>query len=105
MSMYVRLKHTNKTVFLNVDPTQKVSEVKASLAKVLGQDEGKTPSVDNINFLAAEHRETLDNDKTLDDSKVGPADIIYYVFKKGDGGWEDVDIPKPRSADDSDKKE
>eukprot|EP01118_Nematostelium_gracile_P001446 TRINITY_DN1148_c0_g1_i1.p1 TRINITY_DN1148_c0_g1~~TRINITY_DN1148_c0_g1_i1.p1 ORF type:complete len:101 (+),score=30.72 TRINITY_DN1148_c0_g1_i1:99-401(+) len=98
MALYIRAKRTNQTIFLSVDSTDTILEVKKKISSVI-----KTP-VDNIKLLSETERKEFPDEKTLGDLQVDNDAIVYWVQKKeGTDEWETVSIqkvePKPEEKE------
>ncbi len=75
--MYIRVKRTNQTIFLYVEPNETINEVRKKIASIL-----KLPNADQIRLLSAADHHPLQDDKTLQDNKIDNDNIVYWVQKK-----------------------
>jgi len=96
MSMYIRVKRTNQTIFLYEEPTDTVHAVKNKLAVIT-----KVPH-DHLRLLF--NNNPLEDSRTLGDLKVENDAILHLVYKKeGTHEFEEVNLQKP-SATENDAK-
>mmetsp|Transcript_227 Transcript_227/g.261 ORF Transcript_227/g.261 Transcript_227/m.261 type:complete len:96 (+) Transcript_227:54-341(+) len=93
MSMYIRVKRKNQTIFLYSDPAEKVSQTKDNLAKIT------EVSADELGLIFNDKQ--LDNDSTIGDNKIENDNVVYLVYKDGDG-WEDVDVQETTAMTEED---
>lgn len=84
MSMYVRVKRKKTTVFLHVEPTDTVLEVKQKLQELVEQPPEKQ-QLFKVNTL-------LEDAKKLVDLRVENDDILALTFQQEDGTFEPIDI-------------
>eukprot|EP00011_Vannellida_sp_DIVA3-517-6-12_P002489 CAMPEP_0114613678 /NCGR_PEP_ID=MMETSP0168-20121206/5257_1 /TAXON_ID=95228 ORGANISM="Vannella sp., Strain DIVA3 517/6/12" /NCGR_SAMPLE_ID=MMETSP0168 /ASSEMBLY_ACC=CAM_ASM_000044 /LENGTH=97 /DNA_ID=CAMNT_0001824693 /DNA_START=44 /DNA_END=337 /DNA_ORIENTATION=- len=84
MSMYVRVKRPEQTVFIYADHTEAVQELKAKLSSI------SSVAAENIRLVSADGA-SLDDDKTLADCKVDNDQVLFQVHRSQDGSWEDVE--------------
>lgn len=112
-STYIRVKRTNQTIFLYVEPTETLVDVKKKISAIV-----KTP-VDNIRLLNTQHQ-PLQEDKTVADNKVENDQVVYWVQKKegttfsspcfsqvfilGSDQWEEVNIQKIEQVKEAEEK-
>ncbi|GBF89426.1 hypothetical protein Rsub_01998 [Raphidocelis subcapitata] len=82
--MYIRCKRKKVTVFLQVEPTDTVLEVKAKLQGLLNQD----PSALQLQKDGV----VLEDARKLADLKVENDDVVAMCYKQEDGGFEPVEI-------------
>eukprot|EP01039_Chlorochromonas_danica_P011293 gene11293-12598_t len=88
MSMYVRLKRKNQTIFLHVEPSNSFGQIKQRVAEVLS-----LPDPNRIQLLASDKKRELVDLATVSDQEVKNDDILYMVFaKEVGGGWEDLQV-------------
>jgi len=86
--MYIRCKRTNQTIFLYVEPSDTVVDVRKKISAIV-----KTPH-DNVRLLSIDQK-PLDDAKTLSDYKVENDNIVYWVqHKDGAADWEEVNLQK-----------
>lgn len=93
MSMYVRFKRRNQTVFMHTEPSQTFAMLKARIAENFNMEPA------NIMLFANDKKRELLDLATISDQEIKNDDIIYYVFTKDSGGWEDINceqlVPLP----------
>lgn len=73
--MYIRAKRTNQTIFLYVESSETITDVRRKISAII-----KTP-VDNVRILSS-NKIPLDDAKTLAESKIENDSVIYWVQKK-----------------------
>ncbi|KAI8467016.1 MAG: hypothetical protein J3K34DRAFT_431946 [Monoraphidium minutum] len=82
--MYIRCKRKKVTVFLQVEPTDTVLEVKAKLQALINQDPASLQlQKDGV---------VLEDARKLADLKVENDDVVAMCYKTEDGGFEPVEI-------------
>lgn len=87
MSMYVRVKRRNSTVFLHVEPSQTFAIIKARLAENFNMD------ASNIMLMASDKRRELVDLATVSDQEIKNDDTIFMLFpKETGGGWEEINV-------------
>lgn len=115
------MKRKNQTIFLYADASEKVADLKGKLAKI------NEKSADELALIFNDAK--LDNDKTVGDYKIENDQVVYLVYKKdgmcltpppkqacmmvtqaslvppGSDEFEEVDIQKPKPAEESEPKE
>mmetsp|Transcript_2411 Transcript_2411/g.3171 ORF Transcript_2411/g.3171 Transcript_2411/m.3171 type:complete len:101 (-) Transcript_2411:191-493(-) len=97
MSMYIRAKRTNQTIFLYVEPSETVTDVRKKISAII-----KTP-VDNVRLLST-NKTPLDDAKTLAESKIENDSVVFWVQKKeGTEEWEQVNLQKIEASKPEDK--
>lgn len=84
MSMYVRVKRSKTTIFLHVEPTDTVLEVKQKLQELVQQG----PETQRL-YLG---KVMLEDAKQLAELKVENDDVLALAYQLSDGSWEDVNI-------------
>lgn len=84
MSMYVRIKRSKTTIFLHVEPTDTVLEVKQKLQELTQQG----PDTQRL-YLG---KTMLEDARQLADLKVENDDVLALTYQQSDGSWEDVNI-------------
>lgn len=84
MSMYVRVKRIKTTIFLHVDPTDTVLEVKQKLQELVQQ----APEAQRL-YLG---KSMLEDAKQLAELKVENDDVLALTYQLSDGSWEDANI-------------
>lgn len=84
MSMYVRIKRSKTTIFLHVEPTDTILEVKQKLQELTQQG----PDTQRLYLGKA----MLEDARQLADLKVENDDVLALTYQQSDGSWEDVNI-------------
>eukprot|EP01031_Cornospumella_fuschlensis_P031410 gene31410-37968_t len=88
MSMYIRLKRKNQTIFLHVEPSNSFGQIKARIAEILNM-----PDPNRIQLIANDKKKELVDLATVSDQEVKSDDIVYMVFaKEVGGGWEELQV-------------
>ncbi|PSS21047.1 Ubiquitin-like protein, partial [Actinidia chinensis var. chinensis] len=87
-AMYIRVKRSKTTYFLQCDPTETILEIKQKLHSLIDQ-----PANDQRLILVASG-EVLENSKTLADQKVENDAIVALTLRKDDNEFEDVNIAR-----------
>ncbi|KAI8075923.1 uncharacterized protein B0P05DRAFT_546944 [Gilbertella persicaria] len=94
--MYIRAKRARTILFLCVEPTNSLEEVKTKLCQAL--DNKKTSDEVRL-FVDAKNKgeyTLLENPKVLENN-----DVVYFVyFDREEGQWENVNIIEPELLDD-----
>ncbi|KAF5830190.1 ubiquitin-related domain-containing protein [Dunaliella salina] len=85
MSMYIRVKRKKTTIFLHVEPTDTVLEVKQKLQDLVEQPPEKQQLFKGTQLL--------EDARKLAEAKVENDDVIAMVFQQDDGSFEPIDIP------------
>mmetsp|Transcript_9929 Transcript_9929/g.24838 ORF Transcript_9929/g.24838 Transcript_9929/m.24838 type:complete len:94 (+) Transcript_9929:109-390(+) len=93
MSMYIRVKRKKTTMFLHVEPTDTIIEVKQKLQELVEQPPESQQLFKN-NAL-------LEDAKRLADLKIENDDIIALTLLQADGSFEQIDITTFDGADHS----
>jgi uncharacterized protein YcgL (UPF0745 family) len=84
MSLYIRFKRKNQTVFLHCEPSQTFASVKARLAENFGLEPA------NIVLFANDKKRELLDLATISDQEIKNDDIVYMCFPRETGsGFED----------------
>mmetsp|Transcript_4053 Transcript_4053/g.6282 ORF Transcript_4053/g.6282 Transcript_4053/m.6282 type:complete len:107 (-) Transcript_4053:145-465(-) len=87
MTMYVRLKRKNQTVFLHLDGADNFFQVKSRLGDIFGMEPEK------IQLIASDKKRELLDMATVSDQEVKNDDILYFVFQKETGsGFEELQV-------------
>ncbi|XP_057500738.1 uncharacterized protein LOC130784767 [Actinidia eriantha] len=86
MAMYIRVKRSKTTYFLQCDPTETILDIKQKLHSLIDQ-----PASDQRLILVASG-EVLENSKTLADQKVENDAIVALTLRNDDNEFEDVNI-------------
>eukprot|EP01112_Ceratiomyxa_fruticulosa_P007284 TRINITY_DN1886_c0_g1_i3.p1 TRINITY_DN1886_c0_g1~~TRINITY_DN1886_c0_g1_i3.p1 ORF type:complete len:101 (-),score=19.64 TRINITY_DN1886_c0_g1_i3:172-474(-) len=99
MSMYVRVKRAKQTIFLYVEPTDLVQEVKHKIASI-----NKIPNIEDIRLIF--QGANLEDARTLAELKVENDSVIFLVYRKeGSSEFEEVNVHKgDTQVDDSSEK-
>lgn len=85
MTMYVRVKRRNETVFLWASPSDTFAHVKQRIADIHSME------ASCVNLYANDKKRELVDLATLSDQEIKNDDIVYMVFtKESGGGWEDI---------------
>lgn len=82
--MYVRIKRSKTTIFLHVELTDTILEVKQKLQELTQQ----APETQRL-YLG---RTMLEDARQLAELKVENDDVIALTYHQADGSWEDVNI-------------
>lgn len=87
MTLYIRLKRQNETLFLWASPSDTFAQIKSRVAEI----HNKEPSC--IMLLANDKKKELVDLATLSDQEIKNDDVIYMIFIKENGsGWEEVHV-------------
>lgn len=100
MSMYVRVKRAKTTMFLHVEPTETVMELKQKIQTATDSDEtpGGIP-IDRQRLLTGPTWEIpLEDARQLQELKVENDAVLALVYATEDGEWEPVAIERPRGG-------
>mmetsp|Transcript_17070 Transcript_17070/g.25246 ORF Transcript_17070/g.25246 Transcript_17070/m.25246 type:complete len:95 (-) Transcript_17070:125-409(-) len=87
MSMYLRLKRKNATLFLYVEPTSEFREIKSKIGDLIKVD----PNTIGLFGSEDKSKELIDS-ATVDDQEIKNDQIVYFLYKNGSGGYEDFDV-------------
>mmetsp|Transcript_147 Transcript_147/g.187 ORF Transcript_147/g.187 Transcript_147/m.187 type:complete len:103 (+) Transcript_147:312-620(+) len=86
MSLYVKLKNKNQTVFLWASPKDSFLEARQKLASIIQSD------VENIKLVSADKERLLKDDATFEAEKLGADATLYWLNRLPDGiKFEDID--------------
>uniref|UniRef100_A0A7S3LMV8 Ubiquitin-like domain-containing protein n=1 Tax=Aplanochytrium stocchinoi TaxID=215587 RepID=A0A7S3LMV8_9STRA len=86
MSIYVRAKNKNQTVFLWADPKDTFSTAKKKLSEILETD----PS--DVRLIASDKQRALEEDATFADEQMDSDSVLYWVNRiTGSTNFEEVD--------------
>ncbi|KAH9602363.1 hypothetical protein KSS87_020028, partial [Heliosperma pusillum] len=88
-AMYIRVKRSTTTYFIQCDPTETVLEIKQKLHGLIDQP------VNDQRLIIADTGDVLDDAKTLADQKVENDAVVALTLRKDDNEFEDVNIVKP----------
>ena len=91
MSMYIRLKRKNQSVFMHVEPSDSFSSIKDRVAELFGQESG------NVMLYADDKVKELVDLATVSDQDIKNDDIVYFVLMKG-AGWEQIEVEDKASS-------
>ncbi|KAJ4709538.1 Ubiquitin-like protein [Melia azedarach] len=89
MAMYIRVKHSKTTYFIQCEPTETILEIKQKLHNLIDQ-----PANDQRLILVGTG-EVLDDSKTLADQKVENDAVVALTLRKEDNEFEDINIVRP----------
>ena len=87
MSMYIRLKRKNQTVFMHVEPSDSFGSVKQRVAELFAVETG------NVMLIADDKKKELVDLATVSDQDIVNDAVVYIVFMKG-SGWETIEVPE-----------
>ncbi|KAL9225222.1 hypothetical protein vseg_001171 [Gypsophila vaccaria] len=88
MAMYIRVKRSKTTYFIQCDPTETALEIKQKLHGLIDQP------VDDQRLILEKTGDVLDDAKTLADQKVENDAVVALTLRKDDNEFEDVNIVK-----------
>jgi len=88
MAMYIRVKHSKTTYFIQCDPTETALEIKQKLSGLIDQ------AVNDQRLILPETGDVLDDGKTLADQKVENDAVVALTLRKDNNEFEDVNIVK-----------
>ncbi|KAI9255831.1 hypothetical protein EDC94DRAFT_219498 [Helicostylum pulchrum] len=98
--IYIRAKREKTTVFLCIESSSSMEQVKTKLCQAL--DNKKTSK--DIRILADGRREgeyiNVEDVKSLQNN-----DLVYFVYLQENGQWETMNIIEPESADEEEEEE
>lgn len=82
--MYIRVKRKKTTIFVHVEPTDTIQDVKQKLQQLINQPADQQRL----------HKDgaSLDDSKRLTDLKIENDDVVALTYLLEDGTWEPVDI-------------
>jgi len=87
MSLYIRVKRKNQTVFLHVEPSNTFGQIKQRLA----ENFQLTP--EQILLMHSDKKRELVDLATVSDQEIKSDDIIYMCFpKEGSAGFEEISV-------------
>ncbi|XP_059635978.1 polyubiquitin 9 isoform X3 [Cornus florida] len=87
--MYIRVKHSKTTYFIQCDPTETILDIKQKLYALVDQP------VNDQRLILMPAGEVLDDSKTLADQKVENDAVVALTLRKDDNEFEDVNIVRP----------
>ncbi|CAB1100053.1 unnamed protein product [Ectocarpus sp. CCAP 1310/34] len=86
MSMYIRLKRHNTTVFMHCEPADNFATIKAKAGKLLNIEPGQIGL-----FATRDKARELVDLATIGDQEIDNDQVLYVVKRSGDG-YEDVNV-------------
>lgn len=89
MSMYIRVKRSKTTYFIQCEPTETTLNVKEKLQNLIDQ-----PANDQRLILVGTE-EVLEDSKSLADQKVENDAVVALTLRKDDNEFEEVNIVRP----------
>lgn len=89
MAMYIRVKRSKTTYFVQCDPTETVLEIKQKLQGLVDQP------VANQRLSLLTTGEILQDSKSLADQKVENDVVVALALRKDDNEFEEVNILHP----------
>ncbi|THG00648.1 hypothetical protein TEA_011317 [Camellia sinensis var. sinensis] len=88
-AMYIRVKRSKTTYFLQCEPTETILDIKQKLHVLIDQP------VNDQRLILMATGEVLDDSKTLADQKVENDAVVALTLRRDDNEFEDVDIVRP----------
>ncbi|XP_021275876.1 uncharacterized protein LOC110410483 [Herrania umbratica] len=89
MAMYIRVKRSKTTYFIQCDPTETALDIKQKLCTLIDQP------VNDQRLILVNTGEILEDSKTLADQKVENDAVVALTLRKDDNEFEDVNIVQP----------
>ncbi|GMI88633.1 hypothetical protein like AT5G57860 [Hibiscus trionum] len=89
MAMYIRVKRSKTTYFIQCDPTETTLDIKQKLHTLIDQP------VNDQRLILMNTGEILEDSKSLADQKVENDAVVALTLRKDDNEFEDVNIVKP----------
>ncbi|XP_031247625.1 uncharacterized protein LOC116105327 [Pistacia vera] len=89
MAMYIRVKRSKTTYFIQCDPTETIVDIKQKLHALIDQP------VNDQRLILVGSGEVLEDSKTLADQKVENDAVVALTLRKDDNEFEDVNIVQP----------
>eukprot|EP00903_Cladosiphon_okamuranus_P020507 g18825.t1 len=86
MSMYIRLKRQNTTVFMHCEPADNFASIKAKAGKLMNIEQGQIGL-----FATRDKARELVDLATIGDQEIANDQVLYVVKRSGDG-YEDVTV-------------
>ncbi|CAM9347384.1 unnamed protein product [Ectocarpus sp. 6 AP-2014] len=86
MSMYIRLKRHNTTVFMHCEPADNFATIKAKAGKLMNIEQGQIGL-----FATRDKARELVDLATIGDQEIDNDQVLYVVKRSGDG-YEDVSV-------------
>ncbi|XP_020528546.1 uncharacterized protein LOC18443092 isoform X3 [Amborella trichopoda] len=87
--MFIRVKRSKTTYFIQCEPTEKILEIKQKLYSLIDEP------VENQRLILLATGDILDDLKTLAEQKVENDAIVALTLRKGNNEFEDINIEKP----------
>ncbi|GMI88634.1 hypothetical protein like AT5G57860 [Hibiscus trionum] len=87
--MYIRVKRSKTTYFIQCDPTETTLDIKQKLHTLIDQP------VNDQRLILMNTGEILEDSKSLADQKVENDAVVALTLRKDDNEFEDVNIVKP----------
>ncbi len=98
MSMYVKLKRKNQTIFLHCEKDETIKNLKEKVTSI-----NKVPIEDQALYINKEGDEALSDDTKLHEAKIQTDTILYLVYRDEDGQWESIELYNPELEDEEDE--
>ncbi|KAL8145243.1 uncharacterized protein LOC141706871 [Apium graveolens] len=89
MAMYIRVKRSKTTYFLQCDPTETIMDIKQKVYALIDQP------VNDQRLTLMATGEVLDDSKTLADQKVENDAVVALTLRKDDNEFEEINIVRP----------
>ncbi|XP_015877740.3 uncharacterized protein LOC107414159 [Ziziphus jujuba] len=89
MAMYIRVKRSKTTYFIQCEPTETILDIKQKLHVLIDQP------VNDQRLILASTGEILEDSKTLADQKVENDAVVALTLRKDDNEFEEVNIARP----------
>ncbi|XP_039025842.1 uncharacterized protein LOC120159279 [Hibiscus syriacus] len=89
MAMYIRVKRSKTTYFIQCDPNETTLDIKQRLHTISDQP------VNDQRLILMHTGEILEDSKSLSDQKVENDAVVALTLRKDDNEFEDVNIVRP----------
>ncbi|GAB5029559.1 ubiquitin family protein [Nannochloropsis oceanica] len=90
MSMYVRIKRKQQTIFLSAEQRETVQDIKTQIGEIVGQNPA------DIRLYGPDKTRDMSDSASLGQQDIKSDSILYMVFRNPEGGgWEEVDTITP----------
>ncbi|KAM5548250.1 hypothetical protein ABKV19_002282 [Rosa sericea] len=89
MAMYIRVKRSKTTYFIQCEPTETILDIKQKLQNLIDQP------VNDQRLILVSTGEVLEDSKTLADQKVENDGVVALTLRKDDDEFEEVNIVRP----------
>lgn len=89
MAMYIRVKRSKTTYFLQCDATETILDIKQKVHALIDQP------VNDQCLILMETGKVLDDSKTLADQKVENDAVVALTLRKDNNEFEEVNIVRP----------